>query len=137
MTERLALAARLDALPLLSAWIERFAASHGISPRSAFQLELVLTEAVTNIIEHGHDATGAGDIKIACERRAGELLLEISDAGSPFDPTAHAPHLQPVSLDAASPGGLGVHLMRQYSREMRYLREAGRNHLYLTLAANA
>lgn len=137
MTERVTLAACLDALSLLSAWIKRYAASHGISSRSAFQLELVLTEAVTNIIEHGQGQEGAGDIKIACERREGQLLLEISDAGSPFDPTAHLQHLQPVSLDAASPGGLGVHLMRQYAREMRYLREAGRNHLYLTLAANA
>lgn len=135
MAERLALAPRLDALTALSGWIEAYAVAHGVSPRAAFQLELVLTEAVTNIIEHGQ--CPAASIEIACERLADRLLVEISDAGAPFDPTAHVPHLPPANLEEATPGGLGVRLIHRYTREMRYRREAGSNHLYLTLAADA
>ncbi len=135
MTERIALAPGLEALTTLSTWIERYARLNGISTRAAFQLELVLTEAVTNIIEHGQPAAESEAIEIVCVRQNGQLHIEIIDQCRPFDPTALAPHAQPANLGEATPGGLGVHLIRRYCREMRYQHKAGSNHLYLTLAA--
>ena len=45
----------------------------------------------------------------------GAVAVEVADRGSPFDPTA-AP-AQPAS------GGLGIHLVRQTMRDLRYTRE--------------
>jgi anti-sigma regulatory factor (Ser/Thr protein kinase) len=131
----LTLAPHLDELVTMSAWIEHFATVHDLSDRSAFQLELILTEAVTNIVEYGQPPVEEVGIEITCERQGDHLLINIVDAGLPFDPTERAPHLAPDSLASASPGGLGIHLIRKYAQEMRYLREAGRNHLFLTLSA--
>jgi Anti-sigma regulatory factor (Ser/Thr protein kinase) len=143
-THRLSLAAQPEALETLGAWLAQLKDACGLSADLAYRLELVLTEAVTNVIEHGAAAAERGDgpapaksIVLACVCEAGVLKAEIEDDGPAFDPTARPEISLPDSLEHATPGGLGVFLVRHYTTAMDYRRERGRNVLSLAFAKEA
>lgn len=122
-------------LAALETWVHDLAAARGLSRRTVFNLDLVLTEAVTNVIDHAGHSDQNGDIELSCSLNDGRIEVAISDDGPPFDPTARAPVVAPRSLEEAEPGGLGVHLMRRYTTHMDYARVDGRNVLRMTLPA--
>jgi len=129
---RLSLVNDYAALDALGVWLAEIAARDSLSARAAFQLDLVLTEAVTNVIDYSRrDDGGRIDLTYAIE--AGAIHIEIADDGPPFDPTARADVSLPHSLDEATPGGLGIHLMRRYALDMTYRRDNDRNVLGMRL----
>lgn len=130
---RLSLANDHAALGQLGDWLAEIAARDSLSARAAFQLDLVLTEAVTNVMDYSRRADAGGCIDLAYAIEAGSMRIEIADDGPPFDPTARAEVSLPLSLEEATPGGLGIHLMRRYSQDMAYRRDHGRNVLSLSL----
>ncbi len=133
----LALPGRTAALLRLSEWVHEVARANALPDGCAFRLELVLTEIVTNIIDHADPPAGDGaiELRIACE--PGRVLAQVEDAGRPFDPTTAPAHSQPGSLAEAQIGGLGVHLIRAYSQQLTYDRMGNRNRLRLALACDA
>lgn len=123
----------LDALTQLSAWCQSLAGKHGLSEGCIFRLELVLAEAITNIVQHA-GADPAGDfITVHFGIRHGWVVVRVEDSGRPFDPTTAPEHQQPVSLEDARIGGLGVHLMRAYTQQIEYHRVDNKNQLWMTL----
>lgn len=96
---------------------------------TVYAVELVLEEWLTNVFRHG-----AGTV-VAVEMRAegDRVALRFEDDGRPFDPTAATVRQPPKTLDEAQPGGLGLFFIRQYSRNWRYAREAGRNVMQLEI----
>jgi len=128
---RLALANDHAGLTVLSEWLARFA--DGLPEQTVFRLNLVLTEAVTNIMDHAKQKDTEGRIELACSIENGLIRVELVDDGPPFDPTAQTPRLAPASLAEARPGGHGIQLMRRYTTRMDYRREDGRNILNMTL----
>lgn len=127
----------LDALAELSAWIQDIARDHGLSTRCAFQLELVLAEAVTNIVQYA-DVAG-GDAAIAVELQCAEegIRIRLEDTGRPFDPTSAPAHVQPQNLEESRIGGLGIHLIRAYTERLEYHRVGNRNRLSMVISCNA
>ncbi|WP_334169105.1 sensor histidine kinase [Timonella senegalensis] len=60
--------------------------SFGLIPaKEATPLALVLTELVTNAVEHGLSATGGGTVEIRAERTGKHLKATVSDNGAGFD----------------------------------------------------
>jgi anti-sigma regulatory factor (Ser/Thr protein kinase) len=96
----------------------------------AFALQLCLEEAVANIVMYG-GAPEAAAIAIEIAHSGGIVKATVEDSARPFDPTQVPPRQQPTSLDETRVGELGVHLIRQYSSEMRYERRDDRNLLTL------
>jgi anti-sigma regulatory factor (Ser/Thr protein kinase) len=131
--QRLSLSKQHHALTELSAWLAAVVEQQDLPANAAFRLKLVLTEAVTNIMDHDGDPMGEGRIDLTCQVDAETVRIVITDDGAPFDPTARAEVILPTSLDTAQPGGLGIHLMRRYTSAMEYRRQDGRNILSLTL----
>jgi anti-sigma regulatory factor (Ser/Thr protein kinase) len=129
---RLVLKRELGELDRLGAWVETLERESGLSPDATFALGLCLEEAVANIVMYGGAASG--DIHVTVERTARGLVVRIEDDGRQFDPTAVPVPAHPRSLDEASAGNLGIHLIRSFSSEMRYQRERGLNTLTLTFA---
>jgi serine/threonine-protein kinase RsbW len=124
-------------LSVMAAWLHDFAARCKLPDCSTFALDLVLTEAVTNIMDHSRWPDATGEIDLTCTLHDDQVVVEISDDGPAYDPTARSPTVLPTTLAEAQPGGLGVHLMRQYTRSMHYRRENERNILSLTLPLDA
>lgn len=129
----LKLANRPSELVRLAEWLQDYSVRQGLLRQVAFRLELVLTEAITNVLDHALPPEREGDIQVSCVVRDGCVAVRLSDDGPPFDPTSVPPPSMPGRLEEARPGGLGIHLMRQYTNGMEYRRESGHNVLCLFL----
>lgn len=120
-------------LQVMADWLQDFVTRCGLPDRSAFALDMVLTEAVTNVMDYSCRPDAMGEIELGCVLLDGYISVEVSDYGPPYDPTARSLVALPRTLDEARPGGLGGHLIRQYTSGMHYRRENERNILSLTL----
>ena len=117
----------------MAAWLEHFADDYALPAQVVFRLDLVLTEAVTNVLDHAYQANAMGRIELIGNVGEDEIQIDLIDDGQPFDPTARAPVVLPKSLDEATPGGLGVHLISRYTSRLEYRRQDARNMLRLWL----
>lgn len=100
-------------------------------------IELVLAEALNNIVEHAYpEPDPAGPITVRfCQAGAG-LDFEITDQGRMM-PGGELPAGQPadVTVDFLDlpEGGFGWSLIRELTQELSYKREGQQNHLSLRL----
>lgn len=101
----------------------------GLSERELFCLTIILEECASNIVKHGLQGDPEQEFSVTIQRRNAELSIELRDHGPEFDPTRV---VEKSHLDAERPGGWGLHLVRHYSDEMHYQRDAGENILRLT-----
>ena len=119
----LALALDPAALAAAQRRLAEFLAAAGCPPELRFRVELVVEEAVMNVIRHArpHGATRA-----ALEARCtdGHALVAVEDDGPAFDPLAAAPRPLAGALAGAHEGGFGLHLIRRNTNAARYARTA-------------
>jgi len=94
---------------------------------SAFLADLVIEELVTNTIKYGYDDKDAHRIHVSVKFHDGVLCIEVRDNGHAFDPLAQeAPDLT-LPADERPIGGLGIHLVRQMTDDVRYERRGDEN----------
>lgn len=132
---RLRLPARLDRLEEARAFVLDSARDLGLSGAVINKVELVLEEALVNVIRHAYDG-GPGDVEIACSLTPGpkggkRFLVEIRDTGPSFDPNQGPPPDLESSLEERRIGGLGIHLMRNMTDELVWERIEPHNVLRL------
>lgn len=95
------------------------------------RFELVVEEAVINIMLYAYPEGGGSLTVNLWQAEDHALHLQLQDQGPPFNP------LEPRELDLSAPleersiGGLGVHLVQSLSDGMAYQREEGSNLLEL------
>jgi serine/threonine-protein kinase RsbW len=103
----------------------------GLPPKLVETLNVVLDEALNNIISYGYREAANDEIVVYLAATPGEIVAEIED-GVPFDPLkVPAPDLD-APLKDRKVGGLGVHCMRSLMDYVSHERVAGRNRLRLT-----
>ena len=103
-----------------------FAETAELSPGMAARLTITVEELVANALEHG----GAGDVTLELADHADRIALNLTDTGIAFDPREAIAHDLP---DPDTGGGVGLSLVKAWSRIDGYSREAGRNRLELSL----
>lgn len=98
--------------------------------------ELVLAEALNNIVEHAYGRP-AGQICITLNLGPGDLVCRIEDTGKPMPGDALPGGDLRLYDDAGevAEGGFGWHLIRALSRDLDYRRTGGRNMLSFRLDA--
>jgi anti-sigma regulatory factor (Ser/Thr protein kinase) len=106
-----------------------FGRQHSLGERELFRLSILLEECASNIVKHSLQGDPAQKFSVTIELVNGELSIELRDHGPEFDPTRVVANPQ---QDPDRPGGWGLQLVRHYSDEMRYRRDAGENILRLT-----
>ena len=79
--------------------------SLGIEDECSHDLELVVTEACTNVLKH---ASGQDEYEVQVATSAETCDIQVKDTGKGFD---HASHGQ-EEAHAGAEGGRGIHLMR-------------------------
>lgn len=114
----------LNKLPL---FVEELCKEQNLPPEMTFHLNLVLEEAVTNIIFYAFPKQTESEITILAELLNHSLLLTITDCGIPFDPTKVAEADITLSTEERPIGGLGIFLIKQLMDEVKYQRIDGRN----------
>lgn len=113
-TEALFLASRVEEIDGARRWVTERVRAAGFGADDVWALELALTEALANVIQHAYG--GDPEQRIALELRVAEDRAEVTvrDSGAPFDPHAY----EPEPLDTPRSGGYGVHLIREILDEV-------------------
>ena len=120
-----------------SSWLRAGGASLGVPEEQIDRLELCLNEVLANLVEHGGDAVASNPIQL--ELGTSPVLsgcgvqLVVCDRGEPFDSCQADLRPLPGSLEQASPGGLGLLLVKTFCDELHYKVLEGRNELRITM----
>jgi len=130
MAQPLRLAATLDALEPIRAFVEEAAADAGLDRKRSYRLMLAVDEIATNVITHGYQEAGlAGDVVIYRELDVGALTITLEDDAIPFDPfTLASPDDLDAPIEERGIGGLGVFLTIRGVDSFLYRRVGERNH---------
>jgi serine/threonine-protein kinase RsbW len=91
----------------------------------AYQVELAVQEACTNIIDHAYaGSTGRINVTLSLWEESKHLSIDLYDTGTHFDPAL----LRPIELDEPKTSGYGLFLMEQLMEKVTYRRGPGGNH---------
>lgn len=114
-------------LEKLSRFVDELANELQLKPDLVFNLNLVLEEAVANIMLYAYPQQTKGEIVIQSELHGNSLVFTVTDSGIPFDPTKVAEADITLSGEERPIGGLGIFLIKQIMDEVKYHRAGGRN----------
>lgn len=118
--ESLTVPATLDSLALISAFITGATQRAGLDEHTAWQIELAVDEAATNIIQHGYDADSPGTIELAWRIQGNELVVTLRDYGRRFNPDNVPPPDLTSPLEERQAGGLGLYLMSRLMDRVQF-----------------
>ncbi len=122
----------ISELPQLAEEIEKLANKWELSQTLAMNINLVIEEAVTNIIFYAFTDGGKHEINITVSVNNNRLTIVFTDNGIPFDPLSHQKPDITLPAEERTVGGLGIFLMSQIMDEMHYNRNKNQNILTLT-----
>jgi serine/threonine-protein kinase RsbW len=97
-------------------------------------LQLALSEALTNVLRHGYADGGEPWIGLRLMVQDAQLFIEIRDRARPFDPTGFDTEPDFENGEMIPEGGYGLMIMRQVTDDMHYSREGNENVLTLQKA---
>lgn len=122
----------IQQLPLLAEELEKMGEEWELDMPLVTNLNLVLEEAISNIVFYAYDDEKEHEINIAAEKNDNKVVITITDDGKPFDPTKK--ETPDISLPAEDRqiGGLGIFLIGKIMDTVQYKRENKKNILTLT-----
>lgn len=131
MEKSIILANEISEIGRLADFIEDMGNEFSLAPDVRFNLNLVLEEAVANIIKYAYPKDEHESIYLSARMHEDSIVLVLTDTGKEFDPTM-APEVDvTLSAEERQIGGLGIFLIRQIMNEVRYERIDGKNVLTL------
>lgn len=131
MEKSIILANEISEISKLNDFIEDIGHEFSITPDVLFNLNLVLEEAVANVINYAYPKEDHEFIYLSASMHEGSIMLVLTDTGKAFDPTAAPEADITLSAEERQIGGLGIFLIRQIMNEVRYERIDGKNILTL------
>ena len=131
MEKSIILANDISEINKLNDFIQDMADEFSLTPDVVFNLNLVLEEAVVNIINYAYPKEDHESIYLSAKLMDGSVILVLTDTGKEFDPTMVPEADITLSADERQIGGLGIFLIRQIMNEVRYERIDGKNVLTL------
>jgi serine/threonine-protein kinase RsbW len=126
-------ATNLDARSGITSVVEELR-SLGVPGPRVDEVQIALTEAVNNVVEHAYAGSAPGDVRIRGELHPERLWISIQDAGAPFQ-AGILPEGRPADVDVPiedlPEGGFGWFLIRELASQVQYERTDGNNNLSL------
>jgi len=122
--------AKLENMEKLQNFIADFVGNQGFSDKRIMGIELACEEALVNIFNYAYPDEKEGDVEICCKvDQNGDIIIELSDAGQPFNlMTIPDPDIN-EDIDGRSVGGLGSVLIKKFVDEIDYRRHQNKNFL--------
>jgi anti-sigma regulatory factor (Ser/Thr protein kinase) len=137
---QLSVRASEDDVRLASGWLEQTCGELNVPAEQILRLDLCLNEVLANIIAHGGSCAREAPVILSLDAGSdggdSYATLSLSDAGKPFNPLMVSARPQARTLADATPGGLGLTMIANYSDRLDYAFRDGRNHLDLTIRWN-
>lgn len=128
MPTRAALRVLADAagLAAIRDFVEAQARALALPELAVYDLVLAANELATNVAQHGYRGQ-PGSLLVQLRVVGDAVEVRIDDTAPPFDPTsAPAPDVT-APLERRAPGGLGIHMVRRMTDELRYRARPGGN----------
>jgi serine/threonine-protein kinase RsbW len=115
-------------LEAIEHWIGERVAQWTLPKSTEYAIRLCCEESFTNIVRHGL-TQGDPEAKVVLELslQGRWVCLTLVDPGKAFDPLEQAEPSKVQRLEDAQIGGLGIVLMRKFTRSMRYERRGNEN----------
>jgi serine/threonine-protein kinase RsbW len=112
--------AKLESLALISEFITEATGRAGLDDHAAWQVQLAVDEAATNVIQHGYGEGGEGVIELSWRVDGPDFVVALHDFGRRFNPDdVPAPDVT-SPLEERQAGGLGIYLMTRLMDSVRY-----------------
>ena len=131
MEKSIILANDITEISRLATFIDEVGEAFSLTPDVVFNLNLVLEEAVVNIINYAYPKEEHQYIYLSAHLHEDSIVFVLTDTGKEFDPTLAPEADITLSADEREIGGLGIFLIRQIMNEVRYQRIDGKNILTL------
>ena len=131
MEKTIILANEISEISRLYDFIEEIGNEFSLTPDVIFNLNLVLEEAVVNIINYAYPKEDHQSIYLSASLHEGSVIFVLTDTGKEFDPTMVPDADISLSAEDRQIGGLGIFLIRQIMNEVKYERIEGKNVLTL------
>lgn len=111
----------------LAQFVDEVGEAFSLAPDMIFNLNLVLEEAVVNIINYAYPKEEHQKIYLSAYLHEESIVFVLTDTGKEFDPTMVPDADITLSAEDRPIGGLGIFLIRQIMNEVRYERIEDRN----------
>ena len=112
-------------------FIEELSEELALAPELTFNLNLVLEEAVSNVILYAYGEEKQKEITLLANMSDNNLIFVLTDSGQEFDPTKVPDADVTLSAEEREIGGLGIFLIRQIMNTIEYQRIDGKNVLIM------
>lgn len=129
----LSIDSRLEQVRILSGALRGIGQELALAEDKLGQLELMMVEAVNNVIEHAYQLQAGNDVHVRMEYNQQEIHLIISDHGQAMpDKLQTGTCIMPNPEDLPE-GGWGMGLIHVLADSIHYDRDAcGNNHLHVS-----
>jgi len=129
LIETLIIVNSVEELNKVPIWLEEMQKLINFSDRTLFKFDLVLNEAIPNVMSYGYTDENPHEITINLYQSESDYCLEIIDDGVPFNPLNKPDYQVADSLESATIGGRGIHLIKKMSEKQMYAHTNGFNEL--------
>ncbi len=123
----------LERIRAVSEWLQEHVRNWGAPVDVVDRLDLCLNEALANALTHGGPSVHVCPLELHLHYAESQdqhtIVLTLQDGGMAFDPTQAQVRPRARSLQDASPGGLGIQMMRSHSDDLQYHRFNNKNQL--------
>ena len=131
LLSQLKLPAEISNLRKFIELVSRCAEEQGLSPERIIEIGVATEEVLVNICNYAYQDQ-VGEVKVSCmlddESR---FIIEIEDAGIPFDVLSIGEPDLIDDIDERQVGGLGVFIIKELVEDVQYRREDNKNILKL------
>jgi serine/threonine-protein kinase RsbW len=127
MEKKLVIKNDISEINKLAVFIEELSKELVLTPENTFNLNLVLEEAVSNVIYYAYGEEKQKEISLTAKMYENNLIFVLTDSGKEFDPTKVPDADITLSAEEREIGGLGIFLIRQIMNLVEYQRIDGKN----------
>ena len=131
MEKKLVIKNDITEISKLAIFIEELSEELALAPELTFNLNLVLEEAVSNVILYAYGEEKQKEITLLANMSDNNLIFVLTDSGQEFDPTKVPDADVTLSAEEREIGGLGIFLIRQIMNSIEYQRIDGKNVLIM------
>jgi anti-sigma regulatory factor (Ser/Thr protein kinase) len=114
------LRSNLDHIGLARDFVAEIARAVPMSAREIYDLELVVDEALTNVIEHAYEGRPERPVELAVTLEGDALVIAITHDGRYFDPAGRPEVDLKAHIAERRTGGLGLYLIKKLLDEVTY-----------------
>lgn len=113
--------------------VQLVSSENNFDGKTKYELNLILEEILTNIIKYGYTDKSSHKIDIQLKIENNWIEMNITDDSNEFDITKNKKNWSTINkrITDLEPGGLGIHLVHNYSDEISYSRKDEKNILII------